>query len=77
MLVAFCEQANGQTFPENATDQELLELVMGRCVFLLLIDNCNHAPKLCPEVLFVGSSTYKQKQYIGFFIRIHNIHFII
>ncbi|XP_048499612.1 protein DGS1, mitochondrial isoform X2 [Beta vulgaris subsp. vulgaris] len=30
MLVAFCEQANGQTFPENATDQELLELVMGR-----------------------------------------------
>ncbi|KAL2941363.1 Protein DGS1 mitochondrial, partial [Bienertia sinuspersici] len=30
MLVAFCEQANGQKFPENVTDHELLEIVMGR-----------------------------------------------
>ncbi|XP_021734279.1 protein DGS1, mitochondrial-like [Chenopodium quinoa] len=30
MLVAFCEQANGQNFPKNATDLELLQIVMER-----------------------------------------------
>lgn len=30
MLVAFCEQANGQKFPETATDLELLQIVMER-----------------------------------------------
>lgn len=30
MLLAFSEQAKGQKFPENASDQEMLEIVMGR-----------------------------------------------
>ncbi|KAI4383705.1 hypothetical protein MLD38_009511 [Melastoma candidum] len=30
MLLAFCEQTKGQNLPENATDQEMLELVMTR-----------------------------------------------
>ncbi|XP_076922729.1 protein DGS1, mitochondrial-like [Bidens hawaiensis] len=30
MLLAFTEQTKGQKFPENASDQELLEIVMGR-----------------------------------------------
>ncbi|KNA24341.1 hypothetical protein SOVF_016410 [Spinacia oleracea] len=30
MLVAFCEQANGEKLPENATDLDLLQIVMGR-----------------------------------------------
>ncbi|KAK9673556.1 hypothetical protein RND81_12G174900 [Saponaria officinalis] len=30
MLLAFCEQTNGQKFQESASDQELLEIVMAR-----------------------------------------------
>ncbi|XP_074263007.1 protein DGS1, mitochondrial-like isoform X1 [Silene latifolia] len=30
MLLTFCEQTNGQQCPENASDQELLEIVMAR-----------------------------------------------
>ncbi|KDP34558.1 hypothetical protein JCGZ_11108 [Jatropha curcas] len=30
MLLAFSEQTKGQKFPENASDQELMEVVMGR-----------------------------------------------
>ncbi|XP_074310618.1 protein DGS1, mitochondrial-like isoform X2 [Silene latifolia] len=30
MLLTFCEQTNGQQYPENASDQELLEIVMTR-----------------------------------------------
>ncbi|XP_076926102.1 protein DGS1, mitochondrial-like [Bidens hawaiensis] len=30
MLLAFSEQTKGQKFPENASDQEMLEIVMGR-----------------------------------------------
>lgn len=39
MLVAFYEQTNDQKFQENVTDQELIEIVMGRCVLLLLACN--------------------------------------
>lgn len=34
MLLAFSEQTKGQKFPENAPDQEMLEIVMARWVFL-------------------------------------------
>lgn len=30
MLLAFCEQTSGQKFPQDASDQELLEIVMSR-----------------------------------------------
>ncbi|KAK6925507.1 Nuclear control of ATP synthase 2 [Dillenia turbinata] len=30
MLLAFCEQTKGQKFPENASDQRMLEIVMAR-----------------------------------------------
>ena len=36
MLVAFVEQAKGQKLPENTTDQEMLEIVMARCVYKVL-----------------------------------------
>lgn len=32
MLLAFSEQTKGQKLPDNATDQEMLEIVMARWV---------------------------------------------
>lgn len=37
MLQAFTEQTKGQKAPPNATDQEMLEIVMMRYGFLLLL----------------------------------------
>lgn len=46
MLLAFSEQTKGQKFPEHASDQEMLEIVMDRltslpnlfCVFIITLD---------------------------------------
>ncbi|KAI4383708.1 hypothetical protein MLD38_009514 [Melastoma candidum] len=38
MLLAFCEQTKGQNLPENATDQEMVEVVMTRYFTLLQVE---------------------------------------
>jgi nuclear control of ATPase protein 2 len=35
MLIAFCEQTKGQMLPPNATDQQLMEIVMSRHSFFI------------------------------------------
>lgn len=41
MLLAFSEQTQGQKFPENASDQELLEIMMARWETFSVILLCN------------------------------------
>ncbi|KAE8676440.1 60S ribosomal protein L36 [Hibiscus syriacus] len=42
MLLAFSEETKGKKFPENASDKEMLEIVMLRCDFLSNIMNLLH-----------------------------------
>ena len=43
MLLAFSEQTKGKEFPENASDQEMFEIVMSRCDLLSnIMHNANH-----------------------------------
>lgn len=46
MLIAFCEQTKEQNRPPNATDQQLMEIVMARHSFFISYSLCVPAPKI-------------------------------
>lgn len=51
MLLAFSEQTKGQKFPENPSDEEMMEIVMGRWILLFCWFRCyDTAPVDCKNM---------------------------
>lgn len=51
MLLAFSEQTKGQKFPENSSDEEMMEIVMGRWILLFCWFRCyDTAPVDCKNM---------------------------